>query len=159
MTTKKSKKFLFIIFIILIILSFSIYIIYKGNYSQKNKINDAIEFEGIVNHVVDGDTLDINDNRIRLALINTPERGQEGYMEAKKLVQNLCLNKKGEVDIDDGQRRGDRYGREVGIVYCDGININKALIKNNLAIIYSRYCDISEFSNEEWTKPFCHGDK
>ena len=75
MTTKKRKRFLFIVIIILIILSFSIYIIYKINYSQKNKINDAIEFEGIVNHVVDGDTLDINDNRIRLALINTPERG------------------------------------------------------------------------------------
>ncbi len=77
-------------------------------------------------------------------------------MKAKKLVQSLCLNKKGEVDIDDGQRRGDRYGRELGVVYCDGINLNKELIENKLATIYSTYCDISEFSNEEWTKPHCH---
>ena len=88
-------------------------------------------------------------------MVNTPERGQEGYMEAKKLVQNLCLNKKGEVDIDDGQRRGDRYGWEVGIVYCDGINLNAAVMKTNLARIYTEYCDISEFKNEKWSKPYC----
>jgi micrococcal nuclease len=152
----KNKRLLFIVIIILIIISFFIYALYKANYTQENKKHKDIEFEGTVNHIVDGDTLDINDNRIRLSLVNTPERGQEGYMKAKKLVQNLCLNKKGEVDIDNGQRRGDRYGRDIGVVYCDGININKALVENNLAIIYSRYCDISEFSNEEWAKPYCH---
>lgn len=85
----------------------------------------------------------------------TPERGQDGYQEAKNFVKELCPNKKGEVDIDDGQRRGDRYGRDVGIVYCDGINLNAALIKNNLARIYTEYCDISEFSIEKWAKPYC----
>jgi micrococcal nuclease len=156
MISIKSKRLLFIVIIMLIIISFFIYALYKTNYTQENKKHEDIEFEGTVNHVVDGDTLDINDNRIRLSLVNTPERGQEGYMKAKKLVQNLCLNKKGEVDIDDGQRRGDRYGRDIGVVYCDGININKALVDNNLAIINSRYCDISEFSNEEWAKRYCH---
>ncbi|MGB9168734.1 MAG: thermonuclease family protein [Nitrososphaeraceae archaeon] len=95
------------------------------------------------------DTLDINDIRIRLALVDTPERGQDGYKEAREFVKNLCLNKKGEVDIDDGQRRGNRYGREIGVVYCDGINVNKALVENNLTKIYTKYCDISEFSKEE----------
>ncbi len=154
---RNTRLLLFIVIsVLIIIVSFSIYVLYNSNRTQDQKEQENIEFEGTVNYVVDGDTLDINDNRIRLSLVNTPERGQEGYMEAKKLVQNLCLNKKGEVDIDDGQRRGDRYGREVGIVYCDGINLNKVLIENNLAVIYSEYCEISEFSNEEWTKPYCH---
>lgn len=156
MSAIKNKKLIFIGIIILIIISFSSYVLYKVNYREENKKQDNIEFEGIVNHIVDGDTLDINDNRIRLALVNTPERGEDRYMKAKKLAQSLCLNKKGEVDIDDGQLRGDRYGREIGVVYCDGINLNKELIENNLAIIYSNYCDISEFSNEEWAKPYCH---
>ncbi|HSF01328.1 MAG TPA: thermonuclease family protein [Nitrososphaeraceae archaeon] len=159
MIAKRNTRLLLFIVIsllIIIIVSFSIYVLYTSNRSQDQREQENIEFEGTVNYVVDGDTLDINDNRIRLSLVNTPERGQEGYMEAKKLVQNLCLNKKGEVDIDDGQRRGDRYGREVGIVYCDGINLNKVLIENNLAVIYSEYCEISEFSNEEWAKPYCH---
>jgi micrococcal nuclease len=116
---------------------------------------EDIELEGTVNYIVDGDTLDINDIRIRLSLVDTPERGQEGYKEAKEFVKKLCLNKKGQVDIDDGQRRGDRYGREIGIVFCDGVNINKALMDNNLAKIYTEYCDISEFKNENWTKPDC----
>jgi micrococcal nuclease len=150
------KLFLIGISVLIIIVYFSIYAIDNTKSPNENKKHDNIEFEGTVTYIVDGDTLDINDNRIRLALVNTPERGQEGYMDAKKLLQNLCLNKKGEVDIDDGQRRGDRYGREVGVVYCDGINVNKALMENSLAIIYSRYCDISEFSNEEWAKPYCH---
>ena len=156
MITIKNKRLLFIAIIILIIISSSTYALYKANYREENKKQSNIEFEGIVNHIVDGDTLDINDNRIRLELVNTPERGQEGYMKVKKLVQSLCLNKNGEVDIDDGQRRGDRYGREVGVVYCDGINLNKELIENNLALIYSKYCDISEFSYEEWAKPYCN---
>jgi hypothetical protein len=37
----------------------------------------------------------------------------------------LCLEKKGELDVDNGQRRGDRYGREIGVVYCDGLNANE----------------------------------
>ena len=157
---RNTKLLLFIVISVLIIIITiaSFYALYNSNYAKdkKEQENINIEFEGIVNYIVDGDTLDINDNRIRLSLVNTPERGQEGYMEAKKLVQNLCLNKKGEVDIDDGQRRGDRYGREIGIVYCDGINVNKALVENNLAVIHSRYCEISEFSNDEWAKPYCH---
>lgn len=124
--------------------------------SQEYEKQDDIELEGVVNHVVDGDTLDINDTRIRLALIDTPERGQDGYKKSKDFVTDLCLDKKGAVDIDDGQRRGDRYGREIGVVFCDGININNALMENNLAKIYVQYCDISEFSNEKWAKSYCN---
>ncbi|HET9774785.1 MAG TPA: thermonuclease family protein [Nitrososphaeraceae archaeon] len=90
--------------------------------------------------------LDINDIRVRLALVDTPERGQDRYKESKEFVKNLRLNKKGEVDIDDGQHRGDRYGREIGVVYCDDINVNNALVENNLTEIYIEYCNISEFS-------------
>lgn len=117
---------------------------------------EDIELEGTVNYIVDGDTLDINDIRIRLSLVDTPERGQEGFKQAKEFVQKLCLNKKGQVDIDDGQRRGDRYGRDIGVVFCDGVNINKALVDNNLARIYTEYCDISEFKNEKWAISDCH---
>jgi len=150
-----NKKEYFIIFSIIIVSLFSFALLVSNLYSNREE-QDDIELEGIVNYVVDGDTLDINDIRIRLALVDTPERGQDGYKEAREFVKNLCLNKKGEVDIDDGQRRGDRYGREIGVVYCDGINVNKALVENNLTKIYTEYCDISEFKNEKWAKPFCN---
>jgi micrococcal nuclease len=93
------------------------------NVSQNNTRD--VELAGVVSKVIDGDTLDINGTRIRLALVNTPERGQPGFDEAKKFVESLCLEKKGELDVDNGQRRGDRYGREIGVVYCDGLNANE----------------------------------
>jgi hypothetical protein len=44
------------------------------NVSQNNTRD--VELAGVVSKVIDGDTLDINGTRIRLALVNTPERGQ-----------------------------------------------------------------------------------
>ena len=148
--------FKFSLFASLILLSSILLYSFNSGHAQRYEEQDDIELKGQVNYVVDGDTLDINDIRIRLSLVDTPERGQEGYMNAKNFVQDLCLNKNGEVDIDDGQRRGDRYGREIGVVYCDKININEQLMKNNLAKIYTEYCDVSEFAKENWAKSYCY---
>jgi micrococcal nuclease len=123
------------------------------NVSQ-NKTSD-VELAGIVSKVIDGDTLDINGTRIRLALVDTPESGRPGFDEAKKFVESLCLGKKGELDVDNGQRRGDRYGREIGVVYCDGLNANEKIMNNKLAGILTEFCDISEFSNESWASSQC----
>jgi micrococcal nuclease len=116
----------------------------------KSTITEGIELSGRVTKVVDGDTLDVNNVRVRLALVNTPERGQEGYQSAKNFLTDLCLGKQAQVDMDDGQRGGDRYGREIGIVYCNGVNVNSELMDKDLAVIYKDYCDISEFANENW---------
>ncbi len=125
---------------------------------NKNQSND-IELVGIVTKVVDGDTLDINGIRIRLALVDTPEINQPGYDRAKQFVESLCFGKKGELDVDSGQRRGDRHGREVGVVYCDGVNMNEKLMSNNLARILVEFCDITEFANENWTITQCQGSR
>jgi micrococcal nuclease len=125
---------------------------------NENQSSD-IELVGIVTKVVDGDTLDINGIRIRLALVDTPEINQPGYDRAREFVESLCLGKKGELDVDSGQRRGDRYGREVGVVYCDGINTNEKLMSNNLARILVQFCDITEFANENWTVTQCQGSR
>lgn len=124
----------------------------------ENQSND-IELVGIVTKVVDGDTLDINGIRIRLALVDTPEINQPGYDKAKEFVKSLCLGKKGELDVDSGQRRGDRYGREIGVVYCDGVNMNEKLTSNKLAKILVEFCEITEFSTENWTVTQCQGSR
>lgn len=133
-------------------LGFQSLILKATNHSGAN----GIELSGNVTHVVDGDTLDINGIRVRLSLVNTPERGQPGFKEAKDFVNSLCLGKKGELDVDDGQRRGDRYGREVGVVYCGGSNINEKLMDNKLAEILTQYCEVSEFSQESWAQASCN---
>lgn len=40
--------------------------------------------------IVDGDIIDVNDVRIRLSMVNTPERGELGYEEATVLTEFVC---------------------------------------------------------------------
>ena len=89
------------------------------------------DFDGIITSVIDGDTLDIRTNggnlvTIRLALVDAPETNELGYNEAKDFISQNCLDKPATVDPDNNQDLS--YGRLVALVYCDGININEAVM-------------------------------
>lgn len=104
---------------------------------------------GLCYHVVDGDTIDIDTvGRIRLVGINTPEKNQPGYQQAKNFVKKACLGKEVYLDIDNAKHY-DKYGRVLAVVYVNGVNINKALLKGGYAdIVYIRP---SEFNPYSWT--------
>ena len=110
---------------------------------------------GVVTHIVDGDTLDLDINngtitRIRFSLVNTPERGEPGYKEAKDFVAATCpVGSTAIFDADNGQKLS--FGRGVGVIYCVGIgsssgssgsntnyrnnipiNLNQALFQKNM---------------------------
>jgi micrococcal nuclease len=115
-------------------------------------------FRGTVTEIVDGDTLDINNVRVRLALVNTPERGENGYTEAVDFVQSICSEGTNAlVDEDDGQKEGS-FDRLIGLVYCgnDNINnkksLNELLLERGYAVIYQDFCGISEFSSATWAQ-------
>lgn len=110
---------------------------------------------GQVTRVIDGDTIVLNNDimRIRLAVVNTPERGEEGFSEATDFMKERCLNKLVIVDPDNNQDLS--FGRQVGVVYCDMMNMNKALLDSDLAEVDNRFCDETEFSNNEWLKSSC----
>ena len=75
-------------------------------------------FQGKVTEVVDGDTLDVNNVRIRLALVNTPEVYEKGYFDARDFTMNNCgVGTNALVDEDDGQKGGS-FGRMIALVYC-----------------------------------------
>ncbi len=117
-------------------------------------------FGGIVTRVIDGDTLDIktttNDERdiitIRLVLVDAPESNELGYTEAKTFISENCLDKHVTVDPDNNQDLS--YNRFVALVYCDGVNINEAVIAAGLADIYKSFCAISEFGNTDWAQKY-----
>jgi len=112
-------------------------------------------FNDVVIKIVEGDTLDIGDFRIRLALVNAPERGEEGYTEATRFTSSICpVGSKATVDEDDGQKEGS-YGRLLGVVYCSGKNLNEELLKTGHAKILTEFCKKSEFALETWAKPMC----
>jgi micrococcal nuclease len=107
------------------------------------------EASGFCPYVVDGDTIDVEGvGRIRFVGVNTPERGQPGYQEAKDFVKSLCLYKTVYLDIDDAKHY-DKYGRVLAVVYADNINVNAELLKRGYAEIM--YIPPSEFNPYLWT--------
>jgi micrococcal nuclease len=94
-----------------------------------------------VTWIIDGDTIEVNNRRIRLALVDTPERNEPGYEKATEFTAALCpVGSTAYLDMDDGQPT-DKYGRTVAVVYCGGKNLNAGLWKNGYARIdESFYC-------------------
>jgi endonuclease YncB( thermonuclease family) len=102
--------------------------------------------------VIDGDTIELETgDKIRLSVVNTPERYENGYTEAKQFTESLCLGKNAIVDIDNRQPSGS-YSRLVGAVYCfiDNENpdplfntyfLNLALLTTGNAVTIDRFCD------------------
>ncbi|SCG85129.1 Thermonuclease [Methanobacterium congolense] len=113
------------------------------------KTSEHYEASGYCPYVVDGDTLDVEGvGRIRFVGVNTPERGEPGYQEAKDYVKRMCLGKTVYLDIDD-EKHHDKYGRVLAVVYAGNVNINQELLKRGYAEVM--YIPPSEFNPYSWT--------
>jgi micrococcal nuclease len=117
---------------ILILLFFTINYSWIDGYFVKVFENaDKEDFN--VKRIIDGDTIVVgNDTHVRLFGINTPEKGEKYYNEAKKFLEDLILNKTIFVK-SFGQ---DKYYRELGVLFLDGENINSKIIENGFANVY-----------------------
>ena len=113
------------------------------NSSSDTLTSEHYEASGYCPYVVDGDTLDVEGvGRIRFVGVNTPERGEHGYQEAKDYVKSTCLGKTVYLDIDD-EKHYDKYGRVLAVVYAGNVNINQELLKRGYAEVM--YIPPSEF--------------
>lgn len=107
-------------------------------------------FIGAVTRITDGDTLRVNDIPIRLTLVNTPESGEAGYLEATNFASSVCpVSSMALVDEDDGQTSGS-YGRMLAKVYCGGKMLNEELLRAGHADVSPQFCNVSEFGKEDW---------
>ena len=95
--------------------------------------------------VIDGDTIKILNNKIRLHGIDAPERNQKciknkkiyncGVVATEALIKKInknavkCLT----------QKNKDRYNRFIGICFVKQENLNKWMVRNGYAIAYRRY--------------------
>ncbi len=79
----------------------------------------------IVSRVIDGDTFVTKDrkNPVRLASVDTPEKGQPGYDSATKALRRMIRGK--EVSINTKAR--DHYGRSVANVKVGNKSVNRAM--------------------------------
>ncbi len=79
----------------------------------------------VVTKVIDGDTFETNIRKkpVRLANVDTPEKRQPGYQQAKKALEDEILGQT--VSVDTVAR--DVYGRAVAKVKKGRKSINKKM--------------------------------
>ena len=108
-------------------------------------INAELPFT-IIKSCYDGDTCTTTDGEIiRLACIDTPElKGKkanpDAAKEARDFLNNLVSNKK----VSLRRITNDRYGRTVGELIMNGINVQELIVKKGYGNIYKKYayqCD------------------
>ena len=94
--------------------------------------------------IIDGDTIHIKSNKIRLHGIDAPEIKQTCKIDnedwycgkqSTKELKNLINKKKVECITNDV----DRYNRYIAICFVNEININQWMVKNGWAIAYRYY--------------------
>lgn len=95
--------------------------------------------QGKVVGITDGDTLTIlmerKQYKIRLAEIDTPERGQPYGSKAKDVLSDLVFNKEVKAEVQDV----DRYGRYVARIYVGDIDVGREMVRQGAAWVYRQY--------------------
>ncbi|MVF24263.1 thermonuclease family protein [Methylocaldum sp. BRCS4] len=102
--------------------------------------NASQQIQGKVVGISDGDTITILDSsrtqhRVRLHQIDAPEKRQDFGEASKQSLSDLVFDKQVTVEVVDR----DRYRREVGTVWVEGMDANLEQIKRGLAWAYRRY--------------------
>lgn len=91
--------------------------------------------------IIDGDTLKINDTKIRLVGVDAPEISQKckthGHIEnCGEIVKLRLVQVTSNEDTICYSHGKDFYGRVLAECYINDININKWLLREGLAVYY-----------------------
>jgi endonuclease YncB( thermonuclease family) len=95
--------------------------------------------------IVDGDTIEIAGQRIRLEGIDAPEMGQDCATasgetwpcgrDAAKVLGALTKSR----DVACDHRGTDKYGRMLAICYADGLDLNAEMVRGGYAWAFVKY--------------------
>ena len=129
---------------------YKIFIFFLFFLFQQNSF--ATIFEGVP-RVIDGDSLEINNNKIRLFGIDAPEKKQickKNYLkflifnfkknyECGKVSSIKLKNKIKGKNIRCVVKKKDKYKRYLGICYLGKEDLSRWLVKNGYAVAYQKY--------------------
>jgi hypothetical protein len=73
--------------------------------------------------------------KIRLAQIDAPESQQAFGQKSKQFLSDMAFNKNVLID----KEAVDRYGRIVGTVFVDDLNVNRKQVEQGMAWVYRQY--------------------
>ncbi len=122
------------ILILLFICSGIFYYLWSSSFSQTN--------EDVVIRIIDGDTIELqNFGKVRLLGINTPEKNMLNYELGLNYLEKTILNKTIQLDSSNT----DKYGRKLGYIFFDDVNINEELVSKGYAHTY--YYDKDKYYN------------
>ena len=110
-----------IILIILLFFALKLIINYNSGIKEKESKNQIAE-------IIDGDTFRLeNGDVVRLLCVDTPEKGEQGYEEAKSFLEDRLLYQ----DSNNIRLEGnttDKYNRLLRWVWVNDSLINKEII-------------------------------
>jgi len=128
---RRDIKILIVLIIALLIINYPFLNRQLENFLDLNK-------EIYVDRIIDGDTIESeiegNKTSIRLLGINTPERGEFLYDEAKEFLEDGILNKT--IQLEFIGDRIDKYDRTLAYVFFNFTNINVKMVENGFANYY-----------------------
>tara|TARA_Y100000034_G_C6800983_1_gene359267 strand:+ start:277 stop:771 length:495 start_codon:yes stop_codon:yes gene_type:complete len=147
-----------IIFFSIIIFLGLLSIYYPKLVGEEKWVKEEYEKEScFVNRVIDGDTLVCDNETIRLLGIDTPERGEHLYQEAKEYI--MIVEEKEILILRDWDDKG-KYGRDLRYIFYNDRLINVELVEKGLAKAYYHEDLVYEeklLSAEKFAQERCFG--
>jgi len=94
--------------------------------------------------IIDGDTIDVlyqgEKERIRLLRVDTPERDEEGYFQAKKALKKLVGGREIKLEFEiPGKLERGVYGRILAYVWVDDVNVNIEMVRLGFSLFWTKY--------------------
>ena len=99
--------------------------------------------------VIDGDTIEINKEKIRFGGIDSPERNKIGHIFSKKKLQQKLSN---EIVSCIREPNLDPWGRTVAECFIGNESISSYMVKNGYACDYVKYSKKKYAKEQEYAK-------
>ena len=99
--------------------------------------------------IIDGDTIKINNEKIRFAGIDTPEREKIGHEFSKQKLKEKIGNN---IVICIREKNKDWWGRTVAECFVNGESISSFMVKNGYACNYVKYSKKKYAKEQKYAK-------
>lgn len=144
---KLSKKLPLINFILIVVIACFVFVLYERDYAvneptKKPSYKTSRKSLVGIAQVVDGDTIKINKNRIRLVGIDAPESKQKCFDKNNKkyfcgqMSTNFLKRIADKKQVECFYEKKDFYNRYLGNCYLGNKFLNLEMVRNGMAIIY-----------------------
>lgn len=137
-----------------------------GNRVAKDSIGENRQMSHTI-RVIDGDTIELTSEKVRLFGIDAPEKGQpcrrnnapyDCGAASKEHLEFLLTGAK----VECVKKRKDKWGRYIALCYADGEDVSQMMVRHGWAIAYreysAAYADDEEFAKSNrlgiWSKEF-----